>query len=269
MTVLGSPSLVVGDTVCFTMVMDPIAGDLNPANNTVSTCIPVRASCDPNEKFEAVAKWGTANVAPEALLDYTIGFQNIGNDDAYKVVVLDELDADVDMNTLEITAASHAMNVYVINNNTLKFEFLNINLPAASVNEALSHGHVSYKVKAKSGLANGTAIDNSAEIFFDFNAPIVTNNVRNIIDIALGLNEHDGQLVITTLPNPATDYIRIHTASTSLSHVSLYDMSGKLVVRGLVEDKGTISLADVNKGVYMITVMSDNKTYTGKIVVVK
>jgi hypothetical protein len=46
-------------------------------------------------------------------------------------------------------------------------------------------------------------------------------------------------------------------------------MSGKLVVRGLVEDKGTISLADVNKGVYMITVMSDNKTYTGKIVVVK
>lgn len=267
--VLGDPSLNIGDTLCFTMVIDPIAGDTDPSDNTITTCVPVRNSCDPNEKFEATAKWGTANVAPGARLNYTVGFQNVGNDVAYKVVVTDQLDSDVDMNTLEITSASHPMNIYMMPGNKLKFEFLNINLAASSVNEPLSHGFITYKVNAKSGLANGTAIDNSAEIFFDFNAPIVTNNVKNIIDIALGLNEQDGQLMITTLPNPATDYIRINTGNTSLSQVSLFDMNGKMVVKSLVEDKGTISLTDVNKGVYMVKVISNNKTYTGKIVVLK
>jgi len=42
-------------------------------------------------------------------------------------------------------------------------------------------GHVSYTIKAKDDLVDGTEITNSAIIVFDINDPIVTNEVVNVI----------------------------------------------------------------------------------------
>jgi uncharacterized repeat protein (TIGR01451 family) len=265
--VLGDPGLVIGDTLCFEMVLDPIAGDLDPTNNTITTCVPVRNSCDPNEKFEKFAKWNTADIAPNAELDYTVGFQNVGNDVAYHVVVVDTLDSDADVNTLEITAASHAMNIYMTGTNVLKFEFLNINLPAASVNEPLSHGFVSYKIRPKAGLADGTMIDNKADIFFDFNGSIVTNKVTDIIDIALGINETLSPLVVSAYPNPATEYIRIKLDAEADAVVQLTDLSGRIVIAQTVSNNGMIKVAGLTSGVYNLRITSGEKNYSGKIVV--
>lgn len=44
-------------------------------------------------------------------------------------------------------------------------------------------GYVSYEVKLKSTLVTGDSINNVAQIFFDENAPITTNNWLNVIDI--------------------------------------------------------------------------------------
>ena len=56
--------------------------------------------------------------------------------------------------------------------NVMKFEFLNINLPAASVNEPLSHGFITYRIHPKAGLADGTMIENKADIFVHNNCAI-------------------------------------------------------------------------------------------------
>ncbi|HKR07153.1 MAG TPA: T9SS type A sorting domain-containing protein [Bacteroidia bacterium] len=265
--VLGDVGLVIGDTLCFEMVIDPLAGDLNPSDNTITTCVPVRNSCDPNEKFESHAKWNTANVAPGTQLDYTIAFQNVGNDVAYKVVVVDTLDSDADINTLEITGASHPMNIYMLGTNIMKFEFLNINLPAASVNEPLSHGFVAYKIKPKTGLADGTMIDNKADIFFDFNGSIVTNKVTDVIDIALGVNETIAPLSITAYPNPATEYIRIKMNDESAAVVRLADLSGRIVLEQTVKNNGLVKVGNLASGVYSLQVISGEKNYSGKVVV--
>jgi uncharacterized repeat protein (TIGR01451 family) len=265
--VMGDPGLVLGDTLCFEMVLDPQTGDLNPADNTITTCVPVRNSCDPNEKFESHAKWNTANVAPATRLDYTIGFQNVGNDVAYKVVVIDTLDSDADVNTLEITGASHPMSIYMTGTNVLKFEFLNINLPASTVNEPLSHGFVNYRIYPKAGLADGTMIDNKADIFFDFNGSIVTNKVTDIIDIALGVNEALSPLTITAYPNPATEYVRITLGDGSEALVTVTDMTGRVVLEQTVKNNGMIKVSSLSSGAYQLQVTSGEKNYSGKILV--
>lgn len=40
----------IGQQVCFTLTVNPIAGDNNPANNTLTICFPVVNSYDPNDK---------------------------------------------------------------------------------------------------------------------------------------------------------------------------------------------------------------------------
>jgi len=265
--VMGDPGLIIGDTLCFEMVLDPQTGDLDPTDNVITTCVPVRNSCDPNEKFEKHAKWNTANVAPGTKLEYTVGFQNVGNDVAYKVVVVDTLDSDADVNTLEIIGASHPMDIYMAGTNVVKFEFLNINLPAASVNEPLSHGFVHYNIRPKAGLADGTPIDNKADIFFDFNGSIVTNKVTDIIDISLGINTISAPLMLGIYPNPATEYVRVNLGDESEAVAQITDVSGRLVVEQIVRNNGLIKVSGLTTGMYTLHVFSGEKNYTGKLIV--
>jgi uncharacterized repeat protein (TIGR01451 family) len=271
MTVLGAVTLQIGDSVCVQMTVDPVAGDLDPSDNTITLCIPVRNSCDPNEKYEAHAKWGTASVAPGTELNYTIFFQNVGNDDAYNIVVVDTLDSDLDLNTLIIKSASHPMNIRMQGTDIIKFEFLNIMLPAASVNEPESHGFISYSIMPKSNLANGTAIDNTAHIFFDFNAAVVTNTVTDIIDLSLGtspLSFGEG-LGVRFFPNPAKDFIRIKLGDESFATMQVTNISGRVVAEHKISNNETVSLEKLTSGTYTLTITSDQKRYAGKIVVVK
>jgi hypothetical protein len=67
----------------------------------------------------------------------------------------------------------------------VRFNFPNINLPDSTNNEPESHGYIQYKIKRNAGLSPGTAISNKASIYFDFNAPIVTNTVTNNICTAV------------------------------------------------------------------------------------
>ncbi|MBL7928715.1 MAG: T9SS type A sorting domain-containing protein [Bacteroidia bacterium] len=52
-----------------------------------------------------------------------------------------------------------------------------------NVNGTEGTGYVSYEANLKSSLVTGDSINNVAQIFFDENAPITTNNWLNIIDI--------------------------------------------------------------------------------------
>ncbi|CAN5442526.1 hypothetical protein BH11BAC2_BH11BAC2_10900 [soil metagenome] len=268
LTLLTNINANLGDTLCLTMTIDPIVGDLDPSNNVITVCMPVRNSCDPNEKFESHAGATSTTVAPGTELNYTIMFQNVGNDVAYDINVIDELDANLDLSTLKITGASHDYAFYQTNN-TLKFEFKDINLAAASVNEPLSHGYVSYSIMHKTGIALGTAIDNTAEIYFDFNAPIVTNTVTDIVNLTtVGLQSASSSKVLQLYPNPAQDYFKVSTHSTQPSLLTIYDVTGRNVNQVIeVSDDQKISTSNLNSGLYFISLVVDGITYTAKLAV--
>lgn len=166
-----------GNVVCITVTVTPTAGDNNPANNTLSHCWTVVNSYDPNIK--EVYPMGEIPAGTE-WLTYTIHFQNTGNAPAEHIYVDDTLDTNLDVSSFQLLAYSHQNLTQVFApEHRVRFNFPNINLPDSNSNEPQSHGYVQYKIKRLPNLAPGTAISNTASIYFDFNPPVVTNTVTN------------------------------------------------------------------------------------------
>lgn len=114
-------------------------------------------------------------------LDYTIRFQNTGNDTASVVIIEDQLDASLDWNSLEIRSSSHSMSHAVNPTGKVIFNFNNINLPDSTIDFLGSQGYVKFRIDLLSGLPPGTQITNNANIYFDLNPAIVTNTKLNTL----------------------------------------------------------------------------------------
>jgi uncharacterized repeat protein (TIGR01451 family) len=189
-----------GDTIKFLAFIDPVAGDLTPSNDTVLLKQRLVGSYDPNDKIENNSGIiGSDYITAGKYLNYTIRFQNTGTDTAFNVIVRDTLDNKLDWSTFEMIAASHPYTVSITGQNKLEWTFANINLPDSNVNEPLSHGYLSYRVKPKSTAVVGDVINNLASIYFDFNLPVATNNAITLVQdnftaLPLQLLSFTGQL---------------------------------------------------------------------------
>jgi hypothetical protein len=92
----------------------------------------------------------------------------------------------LNMETFHLMSTSHPSELQIENiagKQVLKWHFKNINLPDSTANEPQSHGYIKFKIKHKTGIAEGTVIQNFADIYFDFNEPVRTNTtLSNITD---------------------------------------------------------------------------------------
>jgi uncharacterized repeat protein (TIGR01451 family) len=174
-TVVTPPAVSIDDTLYSSVLIDS-AGDKTPVDNASQLRQRVFASFDPNDKQEAHAGYFTPQEYSSGKpLLYTIRFQNTGNDTAFSVIIRDTLDAKLDANTFEMVNASHAVKTEIKEGNKISWTFAGILLPDSNVNEPASHGYITLRVKAKTGLSIGDQVKNSASIYFDFNLPVQTN----------------------------------------------------------------------------------------------
>ncbi|HRP59229.1 MAG TPA: T9SS type A sorting domain-containing protein [Vicingus sp.] len=179
--VFTSTSAVIGDVVCFNVSIAPTMGDADTTNNQKQYCYTVINSYDPNYK-EVYPKGECFEnyVLDNQELTYTVHFQNTGTAPAIDIFIMDTLNANLDINTVRIVGQSHDNLVTeVVNGNTLKFIFDNINLPDSISDEAASHGSVVFTIQPITTIASPSRVENSVGIYFDFNEPIITNTVFN------------------------------------------------------------------------------------------
>lgn len=250
-------SAIINNTACFNLSITPTSGDSDPSNNTHNWCLIIGGPYDPNSKEVSPAGIGAAgNVAPGTDFTYTVNFQNTGTAPAMNVYVMDTISSNLDMSTFHIIASSHSMNPIFYEGNIVRFDFPGIALPDSNASEPLSHGWVKYKVKAKSGLANGTQIKNTAHIFFDYNSAIVTNTTLNTISTPLGIEENNVNAIESSLyPNPATDNINVAFGRPVSGTLSLVDVTGRVVKSISLNnsEEVIINLDGLSSGVYGIT----------------
>lgn len=183
--VTADSSLTAAQSVCFTVGIVPESGDVEPANNVYTACFPVVNSYDPNDKMAFPP--GSCNdhfVVNESSLTYLIRFQNTGNAPAVNVRIQDSLSSFLDAATVEVLGTSHPMSILeVLPGQVLNFRFNNIWLPDSMSDPAASTGFVLFTARPVNGLPSGTTVENTAEIFFDFNPAIVTNTVfQTLVD---------------------------------------------------------------------------------------
>ena len=182
------PATNNGDTLKSYAVINPVAGDLTPSDDTSRLKQVVVGSYDPNDKTEANAGVITpAQVSGGEYLHYLIRFQNTGTDTAFNVIVRDTLDAKLDWNSLQMISSSHAHQLTIKDNDKLTWEFTNINLPDSFVNEPGSHGYIAYRIKPKNTVLPGDVIKNTAGIYFDFNLPVATDIQTTTVFLAAAL----------------------------------------------------------------------------------
>ncbi len=145
-------------------------------------CRTLTGSYDPNIKEVRPTGYGSENfIDRDWEVDYTVHFQNTGNDTAFTVVIVDPISEHLDLSRLRIGAASHPFTWELNTARELIFTFDNILLPDSTTNEVESHGYVQYFLTPTSDTPFGTIIENRAAIFFDANEPIITNATMQTI----------------------------------------------------------------------------------------
>ncbi len=237
---------------------------------TETHCLPIIDSFDPNDKM--VSPTGiTANhfVKAGTQLDYMIRFQNTGSDTAYKVVIKDTLSSYLDPATIQWGLSSHPYTVTITGVETpvLEFTFNNINLPHSAANELASNGFVKFKATTYASLVNGIEVNNNANIYFDYNFPVLTNTVQVIVS-DLVLTYEPLSVVpfevqdIRVYPNPTSGLLVIDI--DALEKVEMYSLSGTLLE---TSDKNEINLSHYAKGTYLVKISTDKGVAFKKVIV--
>ena len=169
------PAANINDTLhCFASAAS-LPGESITSDNIASVTQLIRAAYDPNDKTENHGgKIALSKAVAGEYLQYTIRFQNTGNDTAFNIFVRDTLSSKLNWNTLEMISASHNYQM-TMNNGKCEWTFRNIHLVDSIHNEPQSHGYLTYRIKAKPTIQIGDLIKNKAAIYFDYNLPVFTN----------------------------------------------------------------------------------------------
>lgn len=258
------PTVNMNDLLSFTAVANPISGDNNTANNIFSWNQIVRSSYDPNDK--TVIQGATITPAQgNDYLVYVTRFQNSGTANATTVVIKETLDANLDWNTFEPIASSHTANIQLRNGNDLTYTFSNINLPYESANAQASQGWMSYKIKPKANFAVGEIASSESDIYFDYNPPIITNTVTTeMVALEVVENIRDN---FSIFPNPASgDYLTIKTEVPMNALYDIYDINGKLLLKGTVQNLAPIDIHTFQTGFYFVTISTNSGKVTYKLI---
>ena len=187
------------------------------------------------------------------------------------VYIIDTLSQYLDISTLQVLFATHNFQVSQrqMNGQTiLRFDFPEILLPDSS--SAYNKGYIVYQLKTKSNLPIGTKIENTAYIYFDSNAAVVTNTVVNErVENTVGIEKVENQLATIQLyPNPANTELNVWFRSASVKEFYVADMTGKRLAHYKVNSAlAKIDLSRFASGSYLLIVNDKGKWYSSKVFV--
>jgi Secretion system C-terminal sorting domain/Leucine Rich repeats (2 copies)/Domain of unknown function DUF11 len=257
-----TPAVNAGNILIYTAVINGLNTDETTSDNTFSFPQTVVNSYDPNDK---TCLEGTT-INPSMIgeyVHYQIRFENTGTFPAENIVVKDMIDtAKFDIATLQITDASHSCVTRITNPNKVEFIFEDINLP---FDDATNDGYVVFKIKTKSTLVVGNSISNLANIYFDYNFPIVTNTATSTFQ-ALATNEFNSNNALTLYPIPVKDNLNFSLKNNEItSSISIYNLLGQLI-QTVTNPSNSIDVSNLQSGSYLIKVTTDKGISSGKFI---
>lgn len=227
----------------------------------------VRCAYDPNDKLVNPNR-PDGYVLKDQPMTYTIRFQNVGNDYADDVVVVDTLDSNFDYSTFKLLTSSHSekMKHTLSSDGILRFDFPQIYLPDSTTDLEGSNGYIMYSIKPDSTLDDFRKLENTAHIYFDFNPAIVTNTTLNsavdMFPLVATSEEDEKDLVI--YPNPSTGLINLPTI---FDQIRVTDLRGMATLDK--RNSNFIDLSSIPDGLYIVKATKGDQSYLGKVVLVK
>ena len=181
---------------------------------------PVHQSLDPNDITASPAGIGPSQwIQGTQRIIYTIRFENeaAATASAVNIRVAATLDPSLDPSTVQPGSSSFAGAVFSFDTQTgqLTWTLPNINLPP-DTSPPNGEGWVSFSALPKSGLANGTEVSESADVYFDYNPPIETNTATSTLDTVPPV------VTLTPLSAQVSSPVALQWTSSSLAGVDNY-----------------------------------------------
>lgn len=247
----------LGTLLGSTITIGPVAGDHTPEDNTAG--LPddiVVGSYDPNDKQAFPAAFELEEVQGDTLVEYLIRFQNTGTFLAERVVITDTLSDRLRWETFRMIQASHD-HVWYMANGVVHFIFDGIMLPDSTSNEPNSHGFVRFSIRPATDLVLGEEVVNVANIYFDFNAPVITDPCVLSVLLPTGEEAFAPERTFSVHPVPATDRIQLGLLDGRFRG-ELLTMDGRLLrqLGTLVHGSG-VDLAGLVPGSYLLRLQGE------------
>ncbi|EJL60335.1 DUF7619 domain-containing protein [Flavobacterium sp. CF136] len=260
-----TPAVNNGDVLNSTATIVSLATDKTPNDNVFKLNQVVVNSFDPNDKTCLEGSIITPSLIGE-YVHYMIRFENRGTYSAQNIVVKDMIDlSKFDISTLIPTSSSHSFVTKISEGNKVEFIFENINLP---FDDANNDGYIAFKIKTLPALKVGDSFTNEANIYFDYNFPILTNKATSKFQTTLGTPDFEFSNYFTLYPNPVNDVLNINAVQAiEIQSLAIYDILGQLVIA--VPNAKSVSNIDVSKlrtGTYFIKVKSDKGSSSMKFI---
>lgn len=260
-----TPPLNDGDILCYEATITPTTNDQRVNDNTFTLKQTIVNSYDPNDKTCLEGNTVTPDLIGE-YVHYLIRFENTGSASAVNIVVKDVIDTSkFDISTLVIYDSSHDQITRIQNTNEVEFIFEDINLP---FDDANNDGYVAFKIKTLPSLVVGDVFENSAEIYFDYNAPIITNNEQTTIETTTGVDEFSLNSNVTVFPNPTNNLINIQS-TLAFDSITIYDLKGRQL-QTISSTTPTltkeINVSNLASGIYYLSIQSGTSKKLQKII---
>lgn len=227
-TLYTNTTVLPATPVQHTVALGAIPADIDQSNNADVYDTAVLSSYDPNDKQVHPATL-TLGELENTDLTYTIRFQNTGNAPAERVVITDTLSASLDPSSFRFGASSHPCN-WTLFNGVLVFTFDPILLPDSTNDEPNSHGFVTFTMKASTTVGLGP-IGNVANIYFDYNPPVITNEA--VVDVANAVAEN-AVPELRVFPVPADDVLWVQRLRNERAVLRVLDTQGRAVLEQAV-----------------------------------
>jgi Leucine-rich repeat (LRR) protein len=251
------PAIVNGATLRYKATINTVDVDENTNDNTFYFDHTVVGSLDPNDKTCLEGDVITPSLIGE-YVHYLIRFENIGTYKAQNIVVKDMIDlSKFDISTLVPTDASHSYITKISDGNKVEFIFENVNLP---FDDANNDGYITFKIKTNSTLKVGDSFDNEANIYFDYNFPVLTNKATSKFGTTLGTQDVEFSNYFKVYPIPADEVLTISAIqNVEIQSIAVYDILGQMVIAlPNFKDSSKIDVSNLSSGNYFIKIKSDN-----------
>lgn len=252
-----------GTPITHVLIATPQVPDQTADNNTIIFHGQVVGSYDPNDKLLHPAHMSPLEVQAGEMIDYTIRFQNTGTFQAERVVITDTLSADLDWGSMDFISSSHEC-TWFLQNGVLHFIFDPIFLPDSNANEPESHGFVKFRMQPVSTLMAGEQIENVANIYFDFNEPVITDPAIFEVSISTDISEFASSS-FELFPNPTNGSVTI-ISSESMDLIRVLQLDGRMVFEKQINNKSeNLDLEHLSAGTYIVSIVHENGSIVSKL----
>ena len=243
--------------------------EASTANNTYLLERTVTGSYDPNDKTARTSTRASDElyfINSDEYIDYTIRFQNTGTDTAFTVVITDTLSTEFDMSSFEQGVCSHPCTVDFKAGRVVEWTFNDILLPDSNVNEVASHGLTSFRIRLNEPVFPGTIIENIANIFFDFNPPVITEPSVLMAEFSTRVEESTTPS-LSISPVPVIDHLVIRSELAIRSIILLASEGREVMRRSLRAANPGLDVSFLKPGTYLIVAtMNDGSVRRERIV---